>query len=268
MIAFLNDDWFWFACGIIRVTGTHIFKHMMKFLESQNGLLAHEIYFELQFTQNLIVDLKENIDTEFADILQFHTEVRKSIILAHLDAVAEQLQLRFGDWEKMPFIWAALASTKVNDAKILASQLLYKLKVHKDQLSTFINWRPLENLVQFSCVIQELEKFAKEQQIKFEDLPRLVHFHRQHFIFVVHNVECERAIGKIYAYKQEATAAEVTRVSAVVRTRFNQTNIPTNELEKYWNNPIIFKPTLKSSSILEFNIEPSDSFLQTGKIKL
>ncbi len=44
----------------------------------------------------------------------------EKIIVNHLDAIANQLQLQFGDWQQMPLIWAVLASSQKQEAKKLA----------------------------------------------------------------------------------------------------------------------------------------------------
>jgi hypothetical protein len=265
VVAFLSDEWFWFSCSIIHVTGIHIFKHLMKFLESRSGVVAHDLYFEIEMIQNLIVEMKDNINTTFADVLQTYTNVRRKIIVAHLNAVAMELQQRFGDWQKLPLVWAALSSTYIKDAKRLAKSLYRQLKINFKQLNEFIDWQPLSNLLRQSEAMKELKDFSKEDS-KFEDFPLLVAFHKRYFLFCAHNVVCERAIACIYRYKKEAPASESFRVSTVCRSRFNKTIIPINKQEYYWKNGIQVESLWKLKDITK-SVTSLEIIPQKGKLK-
>jgi hypothetical protein len=49
-------------------------------------------------------------------------------------------------------------------------------------------------------------------------------------MFSVHNVACEQAIESIYKYKLEAPSALIQRISAVYRSRYNRTQIISNNM--------------------------------------
>jgi hypothetical protein len=96
----------------------------MKFLESNSSIIAHEIYFEMIEWKHTIIALKSNITIEFADAIQYGD---KATIDYYLDLILSELNLRFGDWKKLPLLWTALASSKIKQAKELALLLLIQL---------------------------------------------------------------------------------------------------------------------------------------------
>jgi hypothetical protein len=69
VIAYLNDSSFWFGYHIIKVTDIKIFKHTMKFLELYDGIVAHKLHFHIIKLQNLILNLKENVENYFEEAL-------------------------------------------------------------------------------------------------------------------------------------------------------------------------------------------------------
>jgi hypothetical protein len=199
----------------LKIVGLKIFKHAMKFIESNSGVIAHEICFESLEWQQKITLLKENIDTEFSDALEYGNKNSKNIITNYLSTVSSELHLRFGDWNKLPLQWAALASSKITKAKQLANDFLNRLKKSREQFLSEIDWHPLEQLLSEQNTIEELKRFAMSPAREFKEFNILYTFHRQYFQFPVHNVECERNIASLYRYKLEASAAATSRVSAM-----------------------------------------------------
>jgi hypothetical protein len=66
----------------------------MKFLESNNSIIDHKIYFEVIEWQKTITFLKVNIITEFKNILQYS---KYSIIENYLETILSELFLKFRD---------------------------------------------------------------------------------------------------------------------------------------------------------------------------
>jgi hypothetical protein len=69
VLIYLNNNTFCFGAFILKITGVKLFKYAMKFLESNSGIIAHEIYFEMIEWKYTIIALKSNITIEFADAI-------------------------------------------------------------------------------------------------------------------------------------------------------------------------------------------------------
>jgi hypothetical protein len=166
---------------------------------------------------------------EFKDVFQYNND--KSIILNYLTSISTELSQRYQDWSLLPLLWAALASKHTMKAKQLAQELVKLIESDIEGFKRLIQWNPLEKLVEEKQVRIQLKQFSISSD-KFENYSFLWQFHKQYFLFPIHNVACERAIGGFYRYKQEAAAANLHRVSAVCRGRFNSTQINTTTFLK------------------------------------
>jgi hypothetical protein len=65
VLAFLNNNTSWFSCQVIKIVGIRVFKHEMKFLESNYGFVAHNIHFEVLCLKKIVLDLKVNMFNVF-----------------------------------------------------------------------------------------------------------------------------------------------------------------------------------------------------------
>lgn len=229
-IKFLSDKQFQFCCSVLETVGIKIFKPFMAFLESESGMVAHNIHFKVQESLELLDKLISDVRTDFISLLDGDIENRVKSIVEYLQLIKKELQLRFGDWGKIPLIWAALGSTDSSMSKKLAALLL------ENTLET--DWKPLQEFISQPAVMGELKRFA-ETSTPFKKCKLLQQFHQSHFMFSTHNVAAERAIGYIYHYTLEAPTAKPHRVSIVCRSRLNRTKIPKDQQDLCWNSALI-----------------------------
>jgi hypothetical protein len=250
VLLYLNDDNFWFGCNIVRIIGVKIFKHAMKFLESNDGLVANEIHFEVQNWLTTVEELKQNLGL-FEDIIQ-DDEQKRSTLIEYLCCIESEITFRFGEWKQLPLLWAALASSQITKAKDLASDFFRKLHNNKSTFLQSIEWEPLQLFLNQTAVVHELKSFAFSKRKLLENFPLLQAFHEKYFQFPVHNVDCERAIAAIYRYKLEAPSANPLQISAVCRNRYNDTKLP-SDISKFWKGSICINELYANLSNVEIS---------------
>jgi hypothetical protein len=62
-------------------------------------------------------NFKQNLENNFQDTLQYNIINDQKIILQYLDKVATEFQLKFGDWNSIFLLWAALGSQNIIKTK-------------------------------------------------------------------------------------------------------------------------------------------------------
>jgi hypothetical protein len=102
-IGILNDSWFWSCCHILRITGVIIFKPAMKFFESNQGIVAHNVY-KIQKLLIKCQNLQDNIIEYFAAALVDFKEDKRHIIENHINSIMTSLKMRYSAWNHLPLL--------------------------------------------------------------------------------------------------------------------------------------------------------------------
>jgi hypothetical protein len=231
----LNDPCFLFCCSILQYSGILIFKPILKWIESNDGLNGCDMYYQMLQWEQQIQTILQNYEFEFRFCLkldcQFSDKQKHDLIVQHIQSALQSLSTRFDFWKHIPYKWMALNCKNQEFAKKIALELSQDLMTpvdfHWQYLTEFVSQNKLQ-------ILKELKKFATQFSF-FDQFPLLNGFHLIHFSSLcIHNVDVERIFALLSHVTGYARNAKLPHLSATIRNHVNKTKLSHSYFRQHW----------------------------------